>query len=83
MLLTLALILFVWGLADLHEARAIDRHEESMEFRRLQERNRREAQRKREEQQALLEARAKKKVTRTYARDEKGRFVAQETVEDL
>lgn len=79
MLLLIALLLFVWSVADGYSAEAMRRDIE----------NRKAHRRRHEEIMELMETMkkrppvTKRKVTRTYARDERGRFVAQETVEDV
>lgn len=76
MLLLIALLLFVWSVADGYSAEAMRRDID----------NRRARRREHEELMETMKKRppvTKRKVTRTYARDERGRFVAQETVEDV
>ncbi len=76
MLMALAIFFFLWSLID------------DIDLERSRER-RRERERQEERHKELMEAMSRKKpsgrkkVTRTYARDERGRFVAKETVEDV
>lgn len=76
MLLLIALLFFIWSIADGYSAEAMQRDID----------NRRARRREHEEFMETMKKHppvTKKKVTRTYARDERGRFVAQETIEDL
>lgn len=77
MLLLIALLFFVWGCADGYEARAMRRDFDNCRARRREHEELMEATKERKPPTT------KKKVTRTYARDERGCFVARETVEDL
>lgn len=76
MLLLIALLFFIWSIADGYSAEAMQRDIDNRKARNREHRELMEAMRKRPPA-------TKKKVTRTYARDERGRFVAQETIEDL
>ena len=76
MLLLIALLLFIWGVADGYSAEAMRRDIDNRKAREREHKELMEAMRKRP-------SITKKKVTRTYARDERGRFVAQKTIEDL
>ncbi len=80
MLFLFGLLLFIYTIIDecAEEREREDRRE-----------RRRERERQEERHKELMEAMSRKKpsgrkkVTRTYARDERGRFVAKETVEDV
>lgn len=74
MFLLLCLILFIWGIAGLcsdydHEAEVNNA--------------RRDAERRHKETIKALRSKGTKRITRTIARDENGRIVAQEVTEDF
>lgn len=74
MFLLLCLILFIWGIAGLcsdydHEAEVRNAH--------------RDAERRHKETINALRSKGTTRTTRTIARDENGRIVAQEVIEDF
>lgn len=76
MIIVLCIFLFLWGCSQCCTADEYERSEYG------KERRHREMLEQRE-RLAEEKSRRKKRVTRTYARDERGRFVAQEVIEEV
>lgn len=76
MIIVLCIVLFLWGCSQCWSADEYERSEYG------KERRHREMLEQRE-RLAEEKSRRKKRVTRTYARDERGRFVAQEVIEEV
>lgn len=74
MIIVLCIILFLWGCTQCWSADEYKKSEYG------KERRHREML---EQRKRLAEEQRKKRVTRTYARDEHGRFVAQEIIEEV